>query len=56
MPDGEWLRALLESVGWGFGATHLALSNGPCSGCNGTRTMREGDFEISCTTCSVRMP
>lgn len=52
MPDGEWIRELLESVGFGLGSSHLAQS-ATCPDCNGTRLIIVGEFSISCTTCSV---
>lgn len=51
MPDGESIRELLESVGWGAGATHMALYR-PCSRCGDTRTVGDPLFPLPCPECS----
>jgi hypothetical protein len=56
MLDGEWLRALLESVGWGFGASHMDLLPAPCPTCNGTRNVGPPQFPIHCPACSIHTP
>lgn len=42
----------LELLGFGLGASHLAVLPQPCGMCHGTRQISEGDFTIACP-CSV---
>lgn len=50
MPDGEWIRELLESVGFGLGASHLA-ANEPCPRCHGRRQVGHPELPLPCPEC-----
>jgi hypothetical protein len=53
MPGGEWIRELLESVGWGFGATHMALFDLDlsCARCHGRRYVGHPALPLPCPDC-----
>jgi hypothetical protein len=54
--DGEWIRELLESVGWGSGASHMAVLPDPaepCGRCHGTRRVGSGRLKIACPDCMM---
>lgn len=46
----EWIRELLESVGYGAGATHMALYQ-PCPRCNDTGMVGHEQLPLPCPAC-----
>lgn len=50
MPGGEWIRELLESLGWGAGATHIALYKA-CPRCNDTGQVGPELLPLPCPLC-----